>query len=96
MLVYNTYKKWKDDNASRISENKENNLLVQFKMLNEKVKPITLQCEWSMLHKTLGVLEVKNLKNCISLKSYIKEWNNGYIPLKAFALKWVHISEIHG
>lgn len=93
MLVYNTYKKWKDDNFSRLSENEENNLLVYFKVLNEKVKPTTLWCVWSMLHKTLGVLENINLKSFLSLKSYLKKLNKGYIPQKAFVLRWHHISK---
>lgn len=44
MLMYNTYKKWKEGNSDRISTNEENNLLVYLKMLSENVKPTALWC----------------------------------------------------
>ncbi len=93
MLVYNTYKKWKNYHSSRTSENEENNLLVYFKLFNERVKPTTLWSVWSMLHKTLDVLDNINLRNFMSLKSYVKKLNKGYIPQKAFVLRWTHISK---
>ena len=47
LLVYNAYKKWKDDNKNLLSKsnNEESNLIVYFNQLKEKVKPPTM---WSI------------------------------------------------
>ncbi|KAJ8672430.1 hypothetical protein QAD02_003689 [Eretmocerus hayati] len=91
-LVYNTYKKWKEDNIKSLSESEENNLLVYFQTLTvKKVAPPTLWSVWSMLRKTLGTRDDIDLSRFLSLKSYIKKVNKGYKPRKAFVLRWNHI-----
>lgn len=90
-LLYKTYQDWKKENHASLSNNEENNLLVYFKILKGKVKPTTMWSVWSMLRKTLGTKENINIKNFISLKSFIKNANKGYVPQKAFVLKWHQI-----
>ncbi|KAL7296610.1 hypothetical protein TKK_0010031 [Trichogramma kaykai] len=43
--IYQQYKTWENENKSKLSTSMENNLVVYFKSLKDKVKPSTL---WSM------------------------------------------------
>ena len=91
LLVYNTYKKWQEENKNCLSTLEENNLIVYFKGLKAKLKPPTLWSIWSMLKKTLSVNENININNFLNLKSLIKANSKGYKPRKAFVLRWEKI-----
>ena len=91
LLVYNTYKNWRDENKKLLSNSEENNLIVYFNQLKLKLKPPTLWSIWSMLKKTLDVKENIDIRNFFKLKSIIKNNSKGYKPKKAFVLKWEHI-----
>ena len=91
LLVYNTYKKWQLDNKNRLSNSPENNLIVYFNQLKNKLKPTTLWSVWSMLGKTLYTKDGINIKNFMDLKSLIKNNCKGYRPKKAFALRWEQV-----
>ncbi|CAG5090893.1 Protein of unknown function [Cotesia congregata] len=91
LLVYNTYKKWREDNKNSLSSSEENNLIVYFEELKLKLKPPTLWSIWSMLKKTLNVNDDVNIGNFLNLKSLIKSNAKGYKPRKAFVLRWNQI-----
>lgn len=91
LLVYNTYKQWREENRKSLSSSEENNLIVYFESLKGKLKPPTLWSIWSMLRKTLNVKDNINISNFLNLKSLIKTNAKGYKPKKAFVLRWNHI-----
>ena len=45
LLVYNAYKQWLEENKNSLSDEQENNLIVYFNQLKDKLKPPTL---WSI------------------------------------------------
>lgn len=91
LLVYNTYKKWREENTNLLSDLEENNLIVYFEALKAKLKPPTLWSIWSMLRKTLNAKDGINISNFLNLKSIIKNNAKGYKPKKAFVLRWNQI-----
>ena len=68
ILVYNTYKKWREENEHSLSSSEENNLIVYFENLEAKLKPPTLWSIWSMLKKTLSVKDDINISNFLNSK----------------------------
>ena len=83
LLVYNTYKKWQEEHKNSLSNSDENNLIVYFNMLKEKLKPPTLWSIWSMLRKTLSVNDNVDITNFLNLKALIKNNAKGYKPKKS-------------
>lgn len=90
-LVYSTYQKWKEANTKSLSEYEENNLVIYFTELMNKLKPPTLWSIWSMLKTTLQTHENKNIKEYLNLKTLIKNNAKGYKPKKAYTLKWAEV-----
>lgn len=88
LLVYSTYKKWREENKNALSKSEENNLIVYFGTLKGKLKPPTLWSIWSMLRKTLNAKDGIDISNFLNLKSIIKTNSKGYKPKKAFVLRW--------
>nr|XP_046479430.1 uncharacterized protein LOC124217610 [Neodiprion pinetum] len=93
LLVYNTYKTWRGENKKSLPSSEENNLIIYFQTLKEKLKPPTLWSIWSMLKKTLNIYEKINIHHFLTLKSLIKTNAKGYKPKKACALRWNHITK---
>lgn len=88
LLVYNTYKQWQVEHKNSLSSSDENNLIVYFNQLKEKLKPPTLWSIWSMLRKTLGANDDIDITKFLNLKSLLKNNAKGYQPKKAYTLKW--------
>ncbi|XP_043267093.1 uncharacterized protein [Venturia canescens] len=93
LLVYNTYKTWREENKKSLSSSEENNLIIYFRTLKEKLKPPTLWSIWSMLKKTLNINENINIHHFLKLKILIKTNAKGYKPKKACVLRWNHITK---
>lgn len=91
LLVYETYKKWREENKNSLSTNEENNLIVYFKQISQKLKPPTLWSVWSMLKKTLSTHEDLDIGQFLKLKSLLKTNAKGYKPKKSLVLKWKEI-----
>lgn len=91
MLVYKTYKQWQAENKNSLSNSDENNLIVYFNSLKDKLRPPTLWSIWSMLRKTLSANDNVNITNFIALKALLKNNAKGYKPKKAFTLRWDQI-----
>ena len=87
ILVYNTYKKWLTEHQNSLSSSHENNLLVYFKQLQEKLKPPTLWSIWSMLRKTLYAKDNLDIKPFQNLRYFIKNNAKNYRPRKAFTFR---------
>lgn len=91
LLVYDTYKKWQEENKNSLSNSEETNLIVYFNQLKTKLKPPTLWSIWSMLRKTLSTKENIDIGTYLNLKCLIKNNAKGYRSKKAFVLKWDQI-----
>ena len=92
LLVYNAYKKWKEDNKNSLSTNsEENNLIVYFNTLKLKLKPPTLWSIWSMLRNTLNTKDNIDITKFFALRSMIKNNGKGYKPKKSKTLTWAEI-----
>lgn len=93
LLVYETYKTWKSKNQKSLSSSEENNLVVYFTELKEKLKPPTLWSIWSMLRKTLNTKENLDNSGFLNLKSLLKNNNKGYKPKQSLTLTWNEIEQ---
>lgn len=93
ILVYNTYKKWLTEHQNSLSSSHENNLLVYFKQLQEKLKPPTLWSIWSMLRKTLYAKDNLDIKPFQNLRYFIKNNAKNYRPRKAFTFRWENVNK---
>lgn len=91
LLVYNAYKKWQEEHKNSLSNSDENNLIVYFNTLKDKLKPPTLWSIWSMLRKTLSAKDNVNISEFLNLRCLIKNNAKGYKPKKAFTLRWDQI-----
>ena len=93
LLVYQVYNKWKVENHHLLSaeKNEENNLLIYFTKLKEKLAPATLWSIYSMLKSTLYSHENIDIKNFLNLKALVKNNSKGYKPKQSLAFKWENI-----
>lgn len=90
-LVYDSYKKWKLEHKTLLSNSEESNLIVYFKDLTKKLKPSTIWSVWSILKTTLNLRDNVNMNNFLNLKALIKNNSKGYKPKKSLVLKWDEI-----
>lgn len=91
LLVYNAFKKWREEHKNSLSKSHESNLIIYFTQLKEKLKPPTLWSIWSMLRTTLNTHENIDIKNFLNLRALVKNNAKGYKPKKAPVFKWEQI-----
>lgn len=91
LQVYESYKKWLNENQKYLSSCHENNLIMYFNSLKEKLKPSTLWSIWSMLKKTLNAKDQIDVNKFLNLKAILKSNSKGYKPVKSLILKWPEI-----
>ena len=92
LLVYNTYKKWRRENQNSLSGNEENNLIVYFTGLKQRLAPPTLWSIWSMLKSTMLTRDDMDIKKFLRLRDLIRQNNKNYRPKKSAVLSWENIT----
>ena len=93
LLVYETYKNWKNEHQKSLSNYEENNMIVYFTELKAKVKPNTLWSVFSMLKNTMSTRENIDLSKFSNLKKLLKNLNKDYIPKKSATLTWDQVQK---
>lgn len=88
LLVYNNYKKWKQENKNALSVSEENNLIVYFKSLSSRLCPSTLWGIHSMLKSTLNTRDNIDISKFYKLKGLVKNNAKGHKPKKSAVLTW--------
>ena len=93
LLAYNVYKKWKQDNQTNLSSCEENNLVVYFKGLQQKLKPSTIWSLYSMLKSTLNTRDNIDISKFARLRSLLKKFSVGYKPTQSKTFTWSEIEK---
>ena len=93
LQVYQAFKNWLNENKNHVSSSHENNLIIYFNSLKEKLKPSTLWSIWSMLKKTLNTRDQIDIDKFFNLKAMLKTYAKGYKPKKSLVFKWQEIEK---